>query len=86
MFADYCRDVLEMTGMTLITKEALDIINLDATDYTIEYQMTIRCMKNKIKITEFPTTEGQRLFGTTGAPSITTGIAFIKRLIKEIFE
>lgn len=75
-----------INGYRGITKAALDIIKLDATDYTIEYQMTIRCMKNRIKITEFPTIEGQRLFGITGAPSIKTGIAFLKRLRIEIFQ
>lgn len=73
-----------INGFRGVTRSTLDILKLDAADYTIEYQMTIRCMKNRIKISEFATKEGQRLFGVTGAPSIKTGIAFLKRLYLEI--
>jgi hypothetical protein len=73
-----------INGYRAITKIALNAIKIDACDYTIEYQMTIRCMKKHLKIKEFPTIEGNRIFGTTGAPSIPTGLAFIKRLISEI--
>jgi WD40 repeat protein len=75
-----------INGYRGITRHALDQIKLDAIDYTIEYQMTIQCMKKGIKITEFPTIEGRRIFGVTGAPSIRTGIAFLKRLYIEIFK
>lgn len=73
-----------INGFRAITSKALRHIHLDAIDYTIEYQMTIRCMKSNFKIYEFPTIEGQRKFGATGAPSFSTGIAFIRCLLKEI--
>ena len=73
-----------INGYRAITKTALNAIKIDACDYTIEYQMTIRCMKHHLKIKEFPTIEGNRIFGITGAPSIPTGLAFIKRLLSEI--
>ena len=56
----------------------------DATDYTIEYQMTIRALKLKMKIIEFPTLEGQRTHGKTGAPSILTGYLFLKLFLREL--
>ena len=61
-------------------------MDLDAPDYTIEYQMTMRALKHKLKITEFPTIEGQRLAGDTGCPSIPTGLRFIRRFFIELFK
>jgi glycosyltransferase involved in cell wall biosynthesis len=74
-----------INGYRAITKKATQVLNLDAFDYTIEYQMTIRALKNKLNIIEFPTIEGQRVAGETGAQSIPTGIRFIKRFFTELF-
>lgn len=74
-----------INGYRAITKDVVSTLNLDALDYTIEYQMTIRAMKKKIQITEFPTIEGKRLYGETQAKSIPTGIKFIKCYLKELF-
>jgi hypothetical protein len=59
-------------------------LNLDAFDYTIEYQMTIRSMISGAKIVEFPTFELQRIAGETGAKSLPTGIRFVRRLFMEL--
>ena len=75
-----------INGYRAITKKATELIKLTASDYTIEYQMTIRALKHKLKIKEFPTFEGPRIFGNTGAPSIRTGLRFIRRLFLEIRE
>ena len=74
-----------INGYRAITIEAARKLKLDAYDYTIEYQMTIRALKNKLKIAEFPTVEHNRIAGETGAQSIPTGIRFIKRFFKEFF-
>lgn len=73
-----------INGYRAITKEAAKKLKLDAPDYTIEYQMTMRALKRKLKIAEFPTYEGQRFAGDTGAPSIPTGIRFVKRFRYEL--
>ncbi|HUF19055.1 MAG TPA: glycosyltransferase [Thermoanaerobaculia bacterium] len=73
-----------INGYRAITREAAKVLQLDALDYTIEYQMTIRALKKKLNIVEFPTHEGQRVAGDTGAPSIPTGIRFVKRLFAEL--
>ena len=52
--------------------------------HAIEYQMTIRAMKKNLKIKEFPTIENNRIAGISQAPSIQTGITFIRCLLKEI--
>lgn len=75
-----------INGYRALTKAAYLQLNLDAQDYTIEYQMTIRSLYKGLRIAEFPTIEGQRVAGETGAPSLPTGIRFIKRLLKEIFD
>ena len=46
--------------------------------------MTIRSMKIGYKIKEFATIESDRIAGVSQAPSIPTGLTFIRALIKEI--
>lgn len=74
-----------INGYRAITRKAANSCKLSAEDYTIEYQMTIRAFKNRLKVCEFPTIEDQRLAGMTGAPSFETGVQFIKRLYYEVF-
>jgi glycosyltransferase involved in cell wall biosynthesis len=73
-----------INGLRAITKEAANKLKLDAIDFTIEYQMTMRALKNKLKIVEFPTMEGKRVAGVSGAPSIPTGLRFIRAYFKEL--
>ena len=42
-------------------------------------------MKRGYKIKEFATVESDRIAGVSQAPSIPTGLTFIRALIKEIF-
>lgn len=74
-----------INGYRAITSKAAKQLGLTASDYTIEYQMTIRSCKHGLKIGEFPTIEGQRVAGDTGAPSFSTGLKFIRRLFAELF-
>ena len=72
-----------INGFRAITKKAANQLQLDALDYTIEYQMTMRAFKHGLKIQEFPTIEGQRVHGDTQASSIPTGLRFLKALWRE---
>ena len=74
-----------INGYRAITKSCATQLALDAPDYTIEYQMTMRALKQGMKVIEFPTVEGERVAGETGAPSIPTGLRFIRRLLIETF-
>jgi glycosyltransferase involved in cell wall biosynthesis len=74
-----------INGFRALTASAARELKLDALDYTIEYQMTIRALKHKMKIVEFPTREGSRVAGETGAPSLPTGMRFLKRLWRELW-
>lgn len=73
-----------INGYRAITRSAARQLQLDAPDYTIEYQMTMRALHAGLKIAEFPTYEGQRVAGDTGAPSFPTGVKFIKRFFREL--
>ena len=73
-----------INGYRAITRDAAKALALDALDYTIEYQMTIRALRKRLRIVEFPTREGQRVAGESGAPSLPTGVRFLKRLLAEL--
>ncbi|OGE32027.1 hypothetical protein A2631_02825 [Candidatus Daviesbacteria bacterium RIFCSPHIGHO2_01_FULL_44_29] len=73
-------------GFRGINLESYDRLALDKSDCTIDFQMVIRAMKNKVQITEFPTREGHRLFGETNFKSWETGKLELKMLIREIFD
>ena len=72
-----------INGYRAITRQAARKLGLDALDYTIEYQMTMRAMKKQLKIVEFPTVEGQRVAGETQANSIPTGLRFLRAFARE---
>ena len=74
-----------INGFRGIRKALIEELKLDAEGYTLENQMTLRSLKFKKKIVEFPTYEGDRIAGYSKAPSIPTGINFLKRLLKEVF-
>ena len=69
-----------INGYRAITRAAARQLQLDSLDYTIEYQMTIRALRKGMSIAEFPTYEGQRVAGETGASSLPTGLRFLKKL------
>lgn len=72
-----------INGYRAITRDAARTLNLDALDYTIEFQMSMRALKKGLAIVEFPTVEGQRIAGETQASSIPTGLRFLKALARE---
>lgn len=73
-----------INGYRAIKRSSAQSLGLNAQDYTIEYQMTMRALAKKLNIVEFPTIEGERLAGDTGAPSIPTGLRFIRRFFIEL--
>ncbi len=71
-------------GFRGVSTEAFDRMRLTSTDLTMDYQMVIRALKLGIRIAEFPTREGARIGGSTNFPSMSTGIAELKLLGREI--
>lgn len=73
-----------INGFRAIRRSLAVKLALDAADYTIEYQMTIRALRSGANIVEFPTHEGKRIAGDTGAASIPTGLRFLQRFFTEL--
>jgi glycosyltransferase involved in cell wall biosynthesis len=71
-------------GMRGITCEVWDRLGLDATDLTMDFQMVIRALKQRVIITEFPTREGSRIAGATNFKSLETGILELKLIWREL--
>jgi glycosyltransferase involved in cell wall biosynthesis len=73
-----------INGYRAIKKDLFNKLMLDASGFAIEFQMTIRMLKLKAKIIEFPTTEGNRLGDHSKAHAIPTGLSFLKLLLREV--
>lgn len=72
-------------GFRGIRCDVFDNLNLDRTDCTVDFQMVIRALKQNIPILEFPTKEGNRLFGETHFKSLETGAKELDMFAQEIF-
>jgi glycosyltransferase involved in cell wall biosynthesis len=75
-----------INGYRAITKDAFSRLQLDADGYAIEWQMSMRALKLKFKIKEFPTREGNRLGGFSGSKALPSGWLFLKVFLKELFD
>lgn len=73
-----------INGFRAIKKDKFQQIDPDAHGFGIEYQMSIRALKSKLKIKEIPTYEGDRIGGKSTAHTFATGWLFIKLLLKEL--
>jgi glycosyltransferase involved in cell wall biosynthesis len=73
-----------INGFRAVTKKAFAEMKPDSTGFSIEYQMTIKAFKKRLRIVEFPTHEGSRIAGKTKAPSVRTGLHFIYLLLCEL--
>lgn len=73
-----------INGYRAIKKSLFKRLNLDATGFAIEFQMTIRALKLKAKIAEIPTIEGNRIGGQSTSYAIPTGLKFIYYFLREI--
>lgn len=73
-----------INGYRGISKEALNKLKLDASGFAIEFQMTIRALKLKMKIEEISTIEGNRIGGQSTSYAIPTGLKFVVLLFREI--
>jgi hypothetical protein len=69
-------------GMDVSKAKAL---NLDAENFLIEAQITIRFLKMKGQIVEIPTKERKRLSGSSQNPVLISGFGHLKLIFNEIF-
>ena len=75
-----------INGFRGITKKAFRKINPSAQGYGIEFQLSMRALKNKMKIKEFPTIEKERIGGESYAGTFDVGFYFIKLILSELFK
>lgn len=73
-----------INGYRGITVSAWDQLRPDGAGYTIEYQTSIRAYQLGLRVAEFPTVEGQRIGGESGAKSIPTGLRFLRLYASEV--
>lgn len=73
-----------INGFRAVRRDSFQKMKPDGAGYVIEYQLSIRAMKLGMKIAEIPTLEGKRIGGESGAPSIRTGLRFLRFLFREI--
>lgn len=73
-----------INGFRAIKRSKFKQINPDAHGFGIEYQMSIRALKSKFKIKEFPTYEGDRIGGKSTAHTFATGWLFLRIILKEL--
>ena len=73
-----------INGYRGISRAAFDQLAPQSMGYTIEYELTIRAWKNKLKIVEIPTIEGHRLAGETKGPSLQVGLSFVRFFLGEL--
>jgi len=74
-----------INGFRGITKKAFNKIHPEATGFGIEFQMSIRALKHKMRIIEIPTIENERVGGKSTAGTLTVGWYFIRLLVGEFF-
>ncbi len=70
-------------GFRAITREAFQKLGLDAPGFELAYQMTIRALKEGLRIGELPTFEGLRLAGRGKFRIVPAGVEHVKVLAKE---
>jgi glycosyltransferase involved in cell wall biosynthesis len=73
-----------INGFRGIRKDKFNGMNTDAKGFTIEYQMSIRAMKMKLRVKEMPTIEGDRIGGKSTAGSLSTGWKVLKMIFHEL--
>ncbi len=61
-------------------------IKIEEKNHLVEAETTIKFLKKKFKIVEFPTKENPRIYGKSVNPPIKSGIGHIILVIKEFFK
>ncbi len=79
---NYITDTIN--GFRAFKKTSFQALKTTQMGYPIEYQTSIRGMRQGFKIEEIPTIEGQRIGGESYAKSLPVGISFLKALWSEI--
>ncbi len=71
-------------GFRGVRRTRFQEMNLDAQQFEIESQMTIRALKLNYKIAEIPTREGDRIGGQSKLRPIPTGLRILRVMAREL--
>src|SRR5262249_37856683 len=74
-----------INGFRAIRRDRFLELAPDAEGFAIEFQISIRAMKKRLRIAEIPTIEGDRIGGESTAYSIPTGLKVLRVLLREIW-
>ena len=74
-----------INGFRAIRRDRLYDLAPDAEGFAIEFQISVRAMKKKLRIAEIPTIEGDRIGGASTAYSIPTGLMVLRVLLREMW-
>ena len=74
-----------INGYRAVTKSAFQQMRIDVDGFVVEYQMSIRAMKLRLRVAELPTIEGNRIGGQSTARSLPTGLRFLRFLWRELW-
>lgn len=72
-----------MNGFRILTKEAIEKMNLQSNKFDIEAEITVKAGKLKLKVTEIPTIEDERYYSDSRLHTFKDGGIILKRIIKE---
>lgn len=73
-----------INGYRGVNRRAFAAMEIRARGFVIEYLMSIRALKLKMRVKEMPTIENKRIGGHSRSESITTGLQFFWYLVGEI--
>ncbi|OGG34426.1 hypothetical protein A2363_00565 [Candidatus Gottesmanbacteria bacterium RIFOXYB1_FULL_47_11] len=73
-----------INGYRALTRNAFKRLHVNAEGFAIEYQMSIRALKLRMKIAEFPTRESPRIGGASTAYAIPTGLKVLGIFLNEL--
>lgn len=71
-----------MNGFRALTRDAMERMNIQANDFSIEGEITVKAGKLKMKIAEVPTIEDARLHGYSRLSTLKDGWRIFKRIVK----
>lgn len=70
-------------GYNAFWKTTIDSLDLDADGFEIETLMNIRALQAGVEITEVPSFESERIFGTSHLNTVTDGWRVLKTIVSE---
>ncbi|MCL4734467.1 MAG: glycosyltransferase [Candidatus Omnitrophica bacterium] len=73
-----------INGFRAFKRSSFEKLKVDGPGFVIEFQSTIRALKQGMKIREIPTYEGARIGGESTAKSLPTGVLFVRHFIREL--